>query len=136
MTQAKPWNLELVTRRTAGDAGRHYTCNRILGDAMDILRDFEPDDINWVFLSTSGVHGSYISLDDIEQRISGEATSEDMQDGEEVTVLIVLPRMVVTCYGNAIIRTREDIALLRRLVEKTFIGIAELQKGNRAKEDI
>lgn len=111
---------------------------------MEILRELEPDDINWVFLSTSGVHGTYASLDDIERSLwdatDAEARKEHYAEADadwhrpteaEVTVLIVLPRMVTTIYGTAIIRTREDVQLLRKRVEQTFEGIEDLQRGNR-----
>jgi hypothetical protein len=146
VSAGEPWPLRLVSSMN-GEAGRHYTCNSIVGDAMEILRSFEPDDINWVFLSTSGVHGSYCSLDAIERALwdatDDEARADDFatddpewtRDTErDVTVLIVLPRMVTTCYGNATIRTREDVALLRRLTEQTIAGVMKLESGNRAKE--
>lgn len=141
----KPLDLRLVTTNGREDrAGGHYTTNAICGDAMDIIRQLEPNDINWIFLSTSGVHGTYCTLDDVEDRLwnlSDEELrkvdyAEDDEDWkrpteDDITVLIVLPRMVTTMYGTAIIRTREDVALLRKRVEQTFKGIERLQKGNR-----
>jgi hypothetical protein len=109
---------------------------------MEIIRDLEPDDINWIFLSTSGIHGSYTSLDRIEKLWTDPAAyraSGYIEDGEPmpteagITVLIVLPRMVTTMYGNATVRSLDDVALLRRRVEQTFEGIAKLQAGNREK---
>lgn len=142
-----PWDLRLVTPSHGKPAGSHYTCNGINGDAMDIIRLLEPNELNWVFLSTSGVHGSYCSLDDIEFRL-WDGTDAEVREDEcavddpewtrdttaDITVLIVLPRIVATMFGNGVIRTREDVALLRRRVEQTFEGIANLQKGNREKE--
>lgn len=137
-----PWPLRLVEPGPWKQPGTHYTCNAIHGDAMEILRDLEPNDINWVFLSTSGVHGSYKSLDDCEllwtdpdryRKESFMEQGEPLPDAEEVTVLIVLPRMVTTMYGEAVIRGLDDVALLRERVEQTFAGIAELQAGNRRK---
>lgn len=133
-----------TTERVLNADGRnYYTVNRIVGDAMDIIRDFEPDELNWVFLSASGVHGSYCTLDNIERWLFGGDTKAirsdlGLQRGEplptqhEVTVLIVKPRVVCTLYGNAIVRTREDIALLRKKVEQTVAGVAVSQIGNRS----
>lgn len=109
---------------------------------MEILRDLEPDDINWVFLSTSGVHGSYMNLDDAEKlwtdpRAYREANclapTDDLPTEETITVLIVLPRMVTTMFGTATLRSLDDVALLRTRVEQTFAGITERQAGNRAR---
>lgn len=137
-----PWPLKLVRTDHYSRCGGHYTTNAIEGDAMEIVRDLEPDDINWVFLSTSGVHGSYASLDDVEllwtdpERYRKENHMEDSEalpDEEDVTVLIVLPRMVTTAYGTATVRSLDDVALLRQRVEQTLAGIEKLQAGNRAK---
>lgn len=132
-----------TTERVLNADGRnYYTVNRIVGDAMDIVRDFVPDELNWLFLSTSGVHGSYCTLDDIERWLFGGDSKAVRQElglgaGEpvplehEITVVILKPRVVCTLYGNAVVRTPEDIALLRSKVEQTAAGIAESQKGNR-----
>lgn len=123
-------------------AGTHYTTNAIVGDAMVILRELEPNDINWVFLSTSGVHGSYMSLDEAEllwtdparyRSEHGYEAGEELPVEQDITVLIVLPRMVTTAYGNAIVRSLDDVSLLRKRVEQTMAGIALLQAGNREK---
>ena len=134
------WPIKLVAPSYSCEAGRHYTINSIDGDAMVILRDLEPDDLNWVFLSTSGVHGSYTSLDEIEKLWTAPdeyrkenylGADEPLPDYDEITVVIVMPRMVTTFYGNAAVRSLDDVALLRKRVEQTIAGILKLQEGNR-----
>jgi hypothetical protein len=129
-------------------AGRHYTVNGIAdgGDMMPLLREFVPDELNWIFLATSGIHGSYASLDSAEANLDmfesdTDAYREDSCLDEcdpmpavwsyDITALIVKPRMVTTIYGNAILRSREDIALLRLRVEQTMAGVVKSQDGNR-----
>lgn len=80
--------------------------------------------LNWLFLSTSGVHGSYATLDDLE-------TWEPEEPGDRrcITVLVVKPRIVQTLYGTVEIQA-DDIPWLREAVRRTLAGIQESQKGN------
>lgn len=80
---------------------------------MDALRrifpEGEADDMNFVFFSTSGVHGlsttieQYEGLCDIEERAAG------------ITFLIVNPRVAGLRYGNVHPETPEDFAFLKKL---------------------
>lgn len=77
-----------------------------------------PDDLNWLFLATSGVHGNYRTLDDI---------ARDGTPGD-VTFLVVCPRLVVLRYGVAQVWP-EDIAWLRATVAATLRAVAQSQEG-------
>lgn len=87
---------------------------RIPDDAgMKKLRNMFPtaqaDDMNFVMFSTSGVHGTYTTLEEIEEEFTGS-------DHEfcRLTILIVQPRVVCLHYGTILIE-REDIPFLKTL---------------------
>ncbi len=104
---------------------------RTMAELRELFPDGKANDLNWVFLSTSGVHGSYQSLDGV---FSSDARIEAQEDGEEfepmVTVLVVQPRLVVLRYG-ALHITVEDVPYLRGLVNSTLEAIPGTQIGNR-----
>jgi hypothetical protein len=138
------FTLEVVVPRHEPRACEHYSVNAIRGDGMPYLRTIKPDDLNYVFLSTSGVHGSYTNLDEIEmlfdparEKQAREYFFVDAGDPlpteHEITFCVLQPRKVTTIYGNALVRSLDDVAFLRRLTELTIAGVAELQKGNREK---
>lgn len=98
--------------------GGHYNLidvPRSLG--MQLLRDIFPDgdagDLNFVLFSTSGVHGSY-------------QTIEETKIGDDVTFLVVAPRLVRLHYGNAIIGSRADKAFLKKLRRTSHASVARI----------
>jgi len=87
-------------------------------------------EMNWLFLSTSGVHGTYTTLEEIEEKWGIE--QDDYGEKyylDSVTVLIVQPRLCTLWNGHVKIE-KEDIPYLRNLVSKTINGITRTQKGN------
>lgn len=105
----------------------HYTVNETIQTIDDLRAMFpsgEADELNWCFLSTSGVHGSYTSLDDI-----AAGPDEDGYEDNYVTVLVVAPRMIRCNYGHIEISVH-DIPWLRRLVSSTLEAVAKSQRGN------
>lgn len=106
---------------------KHYSVGAL--KSLDDLRRLLPDGtdytLNWLVLSTSGVHGTYGTLDGWEPPNSG-----DIDDtGDHITVLLIQPRMVRVWYGYISVSS-EDIPWLRDQVRKSLAGIAESQKGN------
>jgi hypothetical protein len=105
----------------------HYEVKQTI-KTMANLRSFFPDgkanELNWCFLSTSGVHGTYATLDGM----------HEPEDGEEpfrhITVLVVQPRLVVMRYGNIDVETDEDERWLRELVNSTIVAVKKSQEGN------
>jgi hypothetical protein len=99
----------------------HYTVSEI--ESLDELRELFPtgeaDALNWLVLSTSGIHGTYETLDDVERT-----------GAMEVTVLAIAPRMVRMRYGNVMV-TPDDVPWLRRLVNSTLDAIDVSQDGNK-----
>lgn len=97
-------------RALHGESG-HYNITELISDeyGMDALRAMFPDggasvnEINFVLFSTSGVHGTYGTIEDAEQ------------ENRSVTFLIVHPRLVSLRYGNANPETPEDFEFLKDL---------------------
>lgn len=80
-------------------------------DGMALLREIFPDGeanpLNFVMFSTSGVHGSYLDIEDVEKSLK---TSEP----QKLTILIVRPRTVFMQYGEIIVKNG-DIRYLKKL---------------------
>ena len=108
--------------------GAHYNIFRITG-GMESLKSIFPDgeanDLNFVLFSTSGVHGQYTTVDEVEESIKKYGyerpiTGEDDDYPEdyhfpEITVLIVHPRIVCLRYGNVQVTCQEDLDFLKKL---------------------
>lgn len=83
-------------------------------NGIEELREFFPDgecdEMNFVLFSTSGIHGSYQTIEDIEEIFKiNNASSE-----EELTTLIIQPRKVSMIYGNIKVKI-DDIPFLKKL---------------------
>lgn len=95
-----------------------YTCRDDSG--MAALREFFPngtaDAMNFVLFSTSGVHGTYTTIEDAEAAV-GRGNKDE--DGEEwtpsLTFLVVQPRIVCLRYGNCCPQSAEDFEFLKAL---------------------
>jgi hypothetical protein len=90
--------------------GAHYKVMRIVDDqlSMSALRrmfpNAEADAQNFVLFSTSGIHGSYRTIE-----------TEEKEPGLGVTFVIMQPRIINVRYGNAYPKTPEDFAFLKAL---------------------
>jgi hypothetical protein len=78
---------------------------------METLRALFPDgvanDLNQCLFSTSGTHGSYLSIEDV-------AASLNTKEPERLTVLVIQPRVVRMLYGDIDIEAA-DVPFLRGL---------------------
>ena len=108
----------------------HYKIIDSLKTIADVRTSLSPgaDELNWLFLSTSGAHGTYTSLNDIE----GDPDPED-ESPHEVTVLICHPRLVVLKYGCIDVPDQEDRDWLREQVARTIEAIIKSQAENLPK---
>jgi len=123
-------------RSSYGKEGGHYNIFGTLGPelAMEMLRQYFPDGsangLNFVLFSTSGVHGMYTTIEEVEADIRkhGPVPPEEPEDSDvyhprEVTFLLVQPRIVGMTYGNVACRTLEDVAYLKRLRESSWTAV-------------
>ncbi len=86
-------------------------------DGLTALREMFPegkaDRLNLVLFSTSGVHGTYNTIEEAEATINGTAAEDDRCT--EVTFLIVHPRLVALRYSVCNPQNADDIDYLKRL---------------------
>lgn len=99
-------NIEFPTHYENGELGSFDQLRQALGDGAD--------ELNWVFVGTSGVHGSYTKLD-------------AWPEQQKFTVLVVRPRLVSCLYGHIKIPSQEDYEWLLENVEKTVDVIGDTQ---------
>jgi hypothetical protein len=115
---------------TSGLKHQHYELISLLykseREQMEWLKWFfrdGPDRLNFCLFSTSGVHGSYATLD-------SNAQEEPDKDGcRSITFLVCSPRLVRFQYGNARY-TKEEEPWLRWLATESLRYIRESQAGN------
>lgn len=129
---------------TCGDQkrGLHYNQYQIakngtVANLRVLFPNGEADDLNFVLFSTSGVHGSYTSIDSIEKSLL--AYGEDFTAPEEeqypddyclpvLTVLVVHPRVVCLRYGNITV-TLADIPYLKKLRASSWEAVKSIGGG-------
>jgi hypothetical protein len=97
---------------------------------VDDLRAYFPepvaDEMNFCLFSTSGVHGSYTTIE------QAELATEDY--GNEVTVLVVQPRRVMLAYGNVTV-TPETAPYLKALRASSLAAVARIGLPDAPTED-
>jgi hypothetical protein len=73
------------------------------------------DEMNFVLFSTSGVHGSYRTLE-----------QEQKAPGTGVTFMVIQPRLVLTRYGVVYPKSAEDFAFLKKLRATSWEAMTEV----------
>jgi len=104
--------------------GAHYNIYRRVNmeDLRSLFPDGKADEMNLCLFSTSGVHGSYITIEQIEESLL--KYGDDAEFGEDdapedwipphLTVLVIHPRLVCMKYGEVIVR-KDDLDFLKGL---------------------
>lgn len=100
-------------------------------------------EMNWLFIGTSGIHGScFPCLDEIEEYWvwNGKKwiTKDEEKTGEypELTILIVCPNLCCLYYGGEIeIENPEQIERLKEICINSINGILKSQAGNLGASD-
>lgn len=94
--------------------------------------DAKANDMNFVLFSTSGVHGSYTTIEDVEESLMKYGEDPDFKDeapgdyhGDTVTFLIVHPRIVCLRYGNAKV-TLVDVPFLKALRASSLEAVSHI----------
>jgi hypothetical protein len=111
--------------------GAHYSVmgkQRGIG-GMTALRGMFPnaesDEMNLVLFSTSGVHGTYNTIEEAETVINGTAKPEDERT-TEITFLVVHPRLVALRYGTCNPKNQNDIDYLKKLRASSHAILAKI----------
>jgi hypothetical protein len=113
-------------------SGSHYNLFRVQPfEGMEFLRtmfpDAKADDMNFVLFSTSGVHGTYMTIE--------EATDElrfwgpDHENSPTVTFVVVHPRLICLKYGNCQPKTQGDIDFLKQLRQSSWEMVPQIGKA-------
>jgi len=93
---------------------------------MEALRAMFPNgeasELNMVLFSTSGVHGTYNTIEEAEQHLI-KPTSDSCGD---VTFLILHPRLVTLRYGCCTPETQDDFNYLKRLRASSHAQLAKV----------
>lgn len=98
----------------------HYNNFRCTDEnGMNALRELFPegdaDCDNFVLFSTSGVHGTYTTI---------ESAENDLSKAIAITFLVIQPRVCTMRHGVCVPQTREEIAFLKTLRETSQEAIA------------
>lgn len=94
-----------------------------LDDLREIFPDGIADDMNVCLFSTSGVHGSYATIEDVEKHLL-DPDNEELPDW--LTFLIIHPRTVTLRYGNVQPKTQEDINYLKLLRKTSHEALSKI----------
>lgn len=126
--------------------GGHYNIYAMKRDTdrVEFLRQVFPEgeanEMNFVLFSTSGVHGTYVTLEEIEHSLTkyGEGPQPWDDDEEdlgpddhccpEVTFLLVQPRIVGMTYGNVRV-TLADLPFLKKLRETSWAAVQKVGRS-------
>ena len=103
-----------------------------VADLKEIFPDGEADRMNFVLFSTSGVHGSYSTIEDIEASLEkygilneGDEGLPDDYYGNQLTFLIVHPRIVSIKYGQVEVEI-SDMPFLKNLRKSSIEAVSRL----------
>ena len=105
------------------DGGHYNTFFLTHGDqGIAALKAFFPDgecnEYNLVLFSTSGIHGTYRTIEEAEEELLLVGTTDeygDVMGAPDVTFCIIQPRICTIRCGNATVISKEDCDFLRKL---------------------
>jgi hypothetical protein len=130
------WKSVECQRCRAGQTGAHYNTFSVRdAQGMAGLRAMFPsgkaDSMNVALFSTSGVHGTYTTIEEAE---AGWRRGNKDEDGEDwtphVTFLIIHPRIVCLRYGNCAPQSADDFEFLKRLRASSWQALAEIGRAD------
>lgn len=110
--------------------GAHYNVFRSarpydMAQLRDLFEDGEADELNLCLFSTSGVHGTYNTIEKAEKHLSGDGS----KGHPDITFLIIHPRLVCLRYGEVRAQTADDIAFLKKLRASSWRVLQEIGRG-------
>jgi hypothetical protein len=123
--------------------GAHYNIWVISSGGVEGLRKMFPDaianEMNFALFSTSGVHGTYTTIEQIEQSIikygenpdfvrdENKPTPDDWS-GTRLTVTVYHPRIIGIGYGNVEVKL-DDIPFLKLLRQSSWEAVQKIGRG-------
>ena len=105
----------------------HYSILRLddasygMAALWEMFPTAQADEMNFVLFSTSGVHGTYTTIEEIEFDIKAGVSEEGFN---RLTFLIVQPRLVILRYGICLPETLDDVQYLKRLRETSSLEVS------------
>jgi len=118
-------------RRVEGSEGDWYYSVLRQNDeieSMDALRVLFPggkaNSLNLIVFSTSGVHGTYSTIEDAENFLGGK--EEEGEGSAAVTFLVLHPRTVTLRYGICYPGDQDDIDFLKMLRKSACDAFVEM----------
>lgn len=116
---------------------RHYEHEEIESwDRLDAIFNDNPSPfLNWLFVGTSGVHGTGTKLNDLRHPENYYETDEGLEGSHHVTVLVIQPRTCVLLYGHLPLPGDEEkrearLDWLEHHVRRTLEGVVVSQENN------
>ncbi|MCD2164272.1 hypothetical protein [Comamonas koreensis] len=106
--------MNFWTKSTGADNGS-YCVWRLHDEALGLpalqalFPSGEADERNFVLFSTSGVHGTYQTIEE-----------EQRSPGSGVTFMVIQPRLVMTRYGVVYPKSEEDFSFLKMLRDSSW----------------
>lgn len=118
-----------------GDSG-HYNIFHCVKPPFEWLEAFFPEgranELNFVLFSTSGVHGTYATIEDIEASFEKYGPEPEFDDDypddyypPDLTFLLVHPRLVTIQYGELTIKP-EHIPFLKKLRQSSWEAVGKI----------
>ena len=115
-------------------SGGHYNHYHVMPTkGIEHLRrifiDNKADEYNLVLFSTSGVHGTYSTIEDAEKYL--KTTPADRDEDcytSEITFVVIQPRLCTIHWGNCYPKNLEDIEFLKNIRQSSW---EEFQKIGR-----
>jgi hypothetical protein len=103
-------------------------------DSMDDIRRVFPtlddvNDLNFMLFSTSGIHGSYCSIENVEAELSGNGDPDD--GSPKLTVMILQPRCVTFGFGHIAVAA-SDIDYLKGIRARSRAAMMSLCEPDEA----
>ena len=119
-------------KHVAGSGSAHYSVMTTEKgvDSLEALRKMfenaKADEMNFVLFSTSGVHGTYNTIEEAEKAVNGERDKEGEEYCQSVTFLVVHPRLVSLRYGECTPMTSSDIDFLKALRKNSLDVVGKI----------
>jgi hypothetical protein len=134
-------SFESIFRREGGHYNIFASTNNQEILEIEALKEIFPEgkanELNFCLFGTSGVHGSYGSVEGLKQSVEkygfDEIDDEKTVDLEDyttpwITFLVIHPRLVCLRYGNVRVTSMDDIAYLEKLRDSSAEAVKEFFK--------